>query len=47
MTVEFIVIQNDPSFDHEEVVHINTPAGTIIKRGSMVTVSINYLEGII
>ncbi|MGE7920608.1 PASTA domain-containing protein [Viridibacillus sp. NPDC093762] len=43
LTVEIIAIQNDPSFDHGEVVHITPPAGTIIKRGSTVTVSINYL----
>lgn len=42
LTVEFTIIQNDPSYNHEEVVHITPPAGTIIKRGSTVTVSVNY-----
>ena len=42
-----VVFESDrqvPGFGHEDVVSITTPAGTLVKKGSTVTVAIN-LEG--
>lgn len=44
LTVEFEIDQRNPNFAHEEVISITPPAGTMVKRGSSVTVRIN-LEG--
>jgi hypothetical protein len=44
LTVEFEIDQRNPDFSHEDVISITPPAGTMVKRGSTVTIRIN-LEG--
>src|SRR5262245_37149513 len=44
LTVEFEIDQRNPNFQHEDVISIKPPAGTVVKRGSTVVVRIN-LEG--
>ena len=44
LTVQYEIDQLNPAFDHEEVISITPPAGTVIMRGSSVVVRIN-LEG--
>jgi len=44
LVVEFQVDQRNPNFQHEEVISITPPAGTLVRRGSSVVVEIN-LEG--
>jgi hypothetical protein len=44
LTVEFLIDQRNPNFEHEDVISIVPPPGTPVMRGSTVTVTIN-LEG--
>jgi hypothetical protein len=44
LTIEYEIDQRNPNFGHEDVISINPPAGTVVKRGSTVVVRIN-LEG--
>ncbi len=44
LTVEFASVRQQPGFGHEDVVSIEPPAGTLVAKGSTVTVTLN-LEG--
>jgi hypothetical protein len=44
LIVEYQIDQRNPNFQHEEVISITPPAGTVVLRGSTVVVKIN-LEG--
>ena len=44
LTVEYVIDQRNPNFDHEDVISTVPPPGTPVKRGSTVVVTIN-LEG--
>jgi len=44
LVVEFIILQREPGFGHEDVVSIDPPAGTLVAKGSTVKVTLN-LEG--
>lgn len=44
LTVEFAFDRQVPGFEHEDVISIAPPAGSLVKRGSTVTVTLN-LEG--
>jgi len=44
LIVMFGILQREPGFEHEQVVSISPPAGTLVRPGSTVTVTIN-LEG--
>ena len=44
LIVEYESVRQSPGFSHEDVVAIRPPAGTLVKRGSTVTVVLN-LEG--
>jgi hypothetical protein len=44
LTVEFAFDRQVPGFAHEDVISIAPPAGSLVKRGSTVTVTLN-LEG--
>lgn len=44
LIVNYIIDQMRPGYDHEQVVSIDPPAGTLVARGSTVNVTIN-LEG--
>ena len=44
LTVNYIFDQRRPGYDHEQVISIDPPAGTLVARGSTITVTIN-LEG--
>jgi len=44
LVVEFIILQREPGFGHEDVVSIDPPAGTLVVKGSTVKVTLN-LEG--
>jgi hypothetical protein len=39
--VEFIFLQNEPGFEHEQVVRIEPQPGTLLPRGSTVRISLN------
>lgn len=44
LTVEYVALQREPGFGHEDVVRIDPPAGTLVPRGATVQVTIN-LQG--
>ena len=44
LTVDYVVLQQEPGYGHEDVVSIDPPPGTLAARGSTVRVTIN-LEG--
>lgn len=44
LTVVFETVRRRPGFSHDDVVSITPPAGTLVKRGSTVTVVLN-MEG--
>ena len=44
LVVQFQIDQRNPNFDHEEVISIKPPVGTVVMPGSTVIVTIN-LEG--
>jgi len=44
LTVEYVIDQLNPNFDHEEVISIDPAPGTVVMRGSTVVVTLN-LEG--
>ncbi len=44
LVVELVIDQRNPLFGHEDVVSIEPPAGTVVRRGSTVVVTMN-LEG--
>jgi hypothetical protein len=44
LMVEYQIDQRNPNFQHEDVISITPPAGTLVSRGSTVIVQIN-LEG--
>jgi hypothetical protein len=44
LVVEFQIDQRNPNFQHEDVISITPPAGTLVRRGTTVVVRIN-LEG--
>jgi hypothetical protein len=44
LLVEFTFDRQNPNFQHEDVINISPPAGTLVSRGSTVVVEIN-LEG--
>jgi hypothetical protein len=44
LVVTFMVLQREPGFEHGQVVSISPPAGTLVRPGGTVTVTIN-LEG--
>ncbi len=44
LVIEFQIDQRNPNFQHEDVISITPPAGTLVPRGSTVVVEVN-LEG--
>jgi|SRR5215213_739374 len=44
LVIEFQIDQRNPNFQHEEVISITPPPGTLVRRGTTVVVQIN-LEG--
>ncbi|MBA9029433.1 PASTA domain-containing protein [Peribacillus huizhouensis] len=44
LRVEYIILQADPRYENEEVVNIEPPPGSLVRKGSTVKVTIN-LEG--
>ena len=44
LLVDFVILQREPGFGHEDVVSIEPPAGTLVVKGSRVKVTLN-LEG--
>ena len=44
LVIQFEIDQLNPNFEHEDVISITPPAGTLVMRGSTVVVRIN-LEG--
>jgi hypothetical protein len=44
LVIDFQIDQRNPNFGHEDVISIAPPAGTLVRRGSTVVVTIN-LEG--
>jgi hypothetical protein len=43
LLVTFVFDQREPGFGHEDVVSIDPPAGTLVARGSTITVTLNLL----
>lgn len=44
LVIDYVVLQREPGYSHEEVVSISPPPGTLAARGSTVVVTLN-LEG--
>jgi hypothetical protein len=44
LRIEYRIDQRNPNYEHEEVISLNPPAGTMLRQGSTVVVEIN-LEG--
>jgi hypothetical protein len=44
LVIDFQIDQRNPNFQHEDVISITPPAGTLVRRGSTVVVRMN-LEG--
>jgi len=44
LTIEYVIDQLNPAFDHEQVISIQPEPGTVVMRGSTVVVTLN-LEG--
>lgn len=45
LEVEYEILQDDPRYDHGQVVRLTPPAGTVLRRGSTVVVRINLQPG--
>lgn len=39
---EIVPVQRQPNFDHEQVVDIDPPAGTLVAKGTKVRIRVNY-----
>jgi beta-lactam-binding protein with PASTA domain len=42
LVADIIALQREPGFDHEAVVSMDPPAGTLVARGSTVHVRVNF-----
>jgi len=42
LVVEIVALQREPGFEHEEVVSMDPPAGTLVARGSTIRVRMNF-----
>lgn len=43
LTMELVPLQQEPGYEHEELVRTEPPAGALVARGSMIRVFVNYL----